>query len=216
MGLEFILRGQSLKMDNQPRTPIGFTPGGSSVAEAELRTMPFPSRAASATLRWYVVQCLSHREMAAAAQLRNQGFAVFLPRRRKTRRHARRIETVLVPFFPGYLFVALDMECDPWRSVNGTYGVAGLVMHGDLPAPVPEGVVEGLQQSSDEDGMMCWLGDVRLGEPVRILEGAFTDFIGQLDQLGAVGRVRVLLNIMGGRVPILLPRESVASVDSVL
>src|SRR5690349_20642365 len=74
--------------------------------------------------RWYAVQCLSNREGGAAAHLENQNFPVFLPRRRKTCRHARRIETVLVPFFPGYLFVTLDLSKDRWRSVNGTYGVA--------------------------------------------------------------------------------------------
>src|SRR5579884_4013707 len=91
--------------------------------------------------RWYAVQCLSHREMAAASHLQNQEFQVFFPRRRKIRRHARKTESVLVAFFPGYLFVSLDLSRHRWRSVNGTYGVAGLVMRGEYPAPVPTGVV---------------------------------------------------------------------------
>jgi transcription antitermination factor NusG len=50
---------------------------------------------------------------------------VFLPLREKTWRHAHRIEVRRVPFFPGYLFVALDLDHDQWRSVNGTIGVSG-------------------------------------------------------------------------------------------
>src|SRR5690348_6651754 len=73
--------------------------------------------------RWYAVHCLSHREGVAAGHLRNQEYSVFLPLRRKTRRHARKIETVRVPFFPGYLFIRIDTSRDRWRSVNGTYGV---------------------------------------------------------------------------------------------
>lgn len=163
--------------------------------------------------RWYAVQCLSNRETGAAAHLENQKFSVFLPRRRKTRRHARRIETVLVPFFPGYLFVTLDLSRDRWRSVNGTYGVASLVMQGDAPAPVPTGVVEGLQQYCDDEGAIHWQDDVRPGQRVQIVDGALTELIGRLERLDSLGRVRVLLDILGRQTPILLPRGSIISAE---
>ena len=164
--------------------------------------------------RWYAVQCLSHREPGAAANLENQGFRVFLPRRRKTRRHARKIDSVLVPFFPGYLFVMLDLTRDRWRSVNGTYGVAGLVMQGDKPVSVPRGIVEALQESCDDAHVLRWEPELKPGQPVRILTGAFADLIGELDRLYASARVRVLLDLLGGRVPALVSRESVISADS--
>jgi transcriptional antiterminator RfaH len=138
---------------------------------------------------------------------------VFLPRRRKTRRHARRIETVLVPFFPGYLFVTLDLSRDRWRSVNGTYGVASLVMQGDVPVPLPAGIVEDLQQYCDDEGAIHWHGDIKPGQRVQIVDGALTELIGQLERLDSVGRVRVLLDILGRQTPILLPRESIVSAE---
>jgi transcription elongation factor/antiterminator RfaH len=161
--------------------------------------------------RWYAVHCLSHREGAAAAHLQNQDFAVFFPRRRKTRRHARRIETVLAPFFPGYIFVTLDLSRDRWRSVNGTYGVASLVMQGDRPAPVHGGVIEALQNSSGEDGVLHYEADLQPGQRVQIVQGPFTEFLGQLDQMDAAGRVRVLLDMLGRRTPIVMPRDGVIS-----
>lgn len=163
--------------------------------------------------RWYAVQCLSNREAGAAAHLENQDFPVFLPRRRKTRRHARRIETVLVPFFPGYLFVTLDLSRDRWRCVNGTYGVASLVMNGEVPAPVPNGIVECLQRSCDEEGLIHWQGDMRPGQHVQIVEGALAEFVGRLERVDAAGRIRVLLDILGRQTPIYLPRQSVISVQ---
>ena len=161
--------------------------------------------------RWYAVHCLSHREGAATAHLLNQQFPVFFPRRRKTRRHARRIETVLAPFFPGYVFVTLDLSRDRWRSVNGTYGVASIVMQGEGPAPVPVGVVEALQNACDEDGVMHYEADLQPGQRVQIVQGAFTELVGQLDQLDASGRVRVLLDMLGRRTAILMPREGVVA-----
>jgi transcriptional antiterminator RfaH len=167
--------------------------------------------------RWYAVQCLSRREPVAFAHLQNQDFGVFLPRRRKTRRHAHKIEVVLAPFFPGYLFVQLDLTRHRWRSINGTYGVGRLVMQGDQPAPAPRGVIEILHDACDESGVLHLPGDeLKPGESVRILVGAFADFIGEIDRLDSSGRVRVLLDIMGGRTPVVLPLENVVRAESSL
>lgn len=170
----------------------------------------------SAGARWYAVQCLAHREIAASAHLQNQQYQVFFPRRRKIRRHARKTETVLTAFFPGYLFVSLDLSRDRWRSVNGTYGVASLVMRGDRPAPVPAGVVESLQDSCDEISVIQWQPDLKPGQAIRIVAGPFGDMVGELERLDGAGRVRVLLQIMGGRVPAVLPKEIVVSRDSIV
>jgi transcription elongation factor/antiterminator RfaH len=154
--------------------------------------------------RWYAVQCLAHREGAAASHLSHQGFTVFLPRRQKTRRHARKLDTVLVPFFPGYLFVTFDAARVQWRSINGTYGVARMVMQGDAPLAVPRGIVEALQAACEDGDILNHSVALKPGQSVRIMTGAFADFLGRLEQMDDRGRVRVLLDIMGGRVPILL------------
>src|SRR5580704_14206227 len=80
--------------------------------------------------RWYVVHSRPHREFYAQTQLAAQGFHSFLPRYRKTVRHARKLMTVNAPFFNRYLFVALNLGCDQWRSVNGTFGVTSLISDG--------------------------------------------------------------------------------------
>src|SRR2546425_10203415 len=74
--------------------------------------------------RWYAVHTLPQREAYAQGHLRNQRFATFLPKRRKTVRHARKLRAIEAAFFPRYLFVVLDLARDQWRSVNGTYGVS--------------------------------------------------------------------------------------------
>lgn len=163
--------------------------------------------------RWFAVQSQSHRAAGAAIQLRNQGFRVFLPLRARTWRHARRIDIRLVPFFPGYLFVALDLGRDRWRSVNSTYGVQRLVMAGGeaRPMPVPMGIIEALQREADARGCLVADDRLRVGEPVRILAGPFSDIVGELVQLNESGRIRVLIELLGGQIPILLPRVQVVA-----
>src|SRR5688572_10645092 len=94
--------------------------------------------------RWYAATTHPHRESHAESNLKSQGFVVADLRRRKTVKHARRFHTVLAPIFPGYLFVRLNLSSHRWRSVNGSYGVRSLIMAGELPVPVPNGIVETL------------------------------------------------------------------------
>ena len=122
---------------------------------------------------------------------------------------------MVAPFFPRYLFVALDLGRDRWRSVNGTFGVARLVMAGDRPLPVPSGIVEALIAAADDRGVLRFdgAGSLRVGQQVRVLAGPFADQVGRLTSLDDNGRVRLLLDIMGGHVPVevssaaLLPAE---------
>jgi len=89
--------------------------------------------------RWFVVHTLPYQENRAQIQLENQRYRTFLPKREKTIRHARKLTTVVAPFFPRYMFIILDPEHDRWRPVNSTLGVAGMVMQGDQPQPVKAG-----------------------------------------------------------------------------
>lgn len=124
----------------------------------------------------------------------------------KTVRHARQLRTVRDPLFPTYMFVALDIGRERWRVINGTFGVASLIMAGETPEPVPPGVVEQLIDYTDEGGLIRFDRDLREGQSVRVVSGPFSSAIGCLERLDANGRVRVLLDIMGGKVPALLDR----------
>jgi len=146
--------------------------------------------------RWRLVRCQPHRELTAEHQLERQGFKVFLPKTSKTIRHARRIRKEIAAFFPGYLFVELDLAADPWRSVNGTLGVAHLVMRGETPAVVPAGVIEDLIACSDQLGLHMPPAP-EAGQRVRIVSGPFSNQIAVVQRLDGPGRVRLLLEVMG-------------------
>jgi transcription elongation factor/antiterminator RfaH len=155
--------------------------------------------------RWYVVHTQPQREVQAAQQLENQDYRVFLPRFFKSRRHARKFETVLAPLFPRYMFIVLNLGRDRWRSVNGTYGVDRLLMRSGEPEPVPLGLVEQLAGAADANDAVRFSMGLQQGQTIRVTAGPFAELIGKLESLDDQGRVRVLLEIMGGTVPVLLP-----------
>jgi transcription elongation factor/antiterminator RfaH len=152
--------------------------------------------------RWYAVHTLPCNETRAEWHLGNQGFRTFMPKRRKTVRHARKLSTVDAAFFPRYLFVVLDPSRHQWRCINGTYGVSRLVMRGDMPQPVPCGVVEALIASVDASGILQLGQRLQIGSPVRLLAGPFAEQLAILDRLDDAGRVRVLLDIFGRKVAV--------------
>lgn len=152
--------------------------------------------------RWYAVHSQPSAETRASLQLGNQGFRTFMPKRRKTVRHARQTKNVIAPLFPRYFFVTLDLTRDQWRSVNGTFGVSRLVMGGELPHPVPRGVIEGLIASTDSDGFLNLAENLKPGSAVRLMTGPFADQLAILEHLDDAGRVQVLLDILGRQVRI--------------
>ena len=155
---------------------------------------------AGAMARWYVVQARPHQEARAETQLARQGFTTFLPTYLKTIRHGRQFRTSRAPLFPRYLFVRFSVDHDRWRSVNGTFGVSRLVTAGDQPLPVPTGAVEDLM-AAERQGAIVALEE---GASVRIANGPFAGFTGRLLRLDPGGRVRVLLSILGGDVPLMV------------
>lgn len=157
--------------------------------------------------RWYCLHTQPRREAWAFENLARQGFRGWLPLLSRTVRHARRVRTVTAALFPRYGFVALDLARDRWRSVNGTFGVAGLIMDGESPRPVPPGVVEGLMALADAAGIVRYGREVTPGQRVRVLTGPFADRLATVTRLDENGRVAVLLGILGAERPVTLQRE---------
>lgn len=150
-------------------------------------------------VQWYVARTQPRRESVAFAHLTRQGFNAFLPRIGKVRRHARRIENVLAPLFPSYIFIELALDQPGWRAVNGTIGVVGLVGGGSgMPAAMPGKAMDALLAQCCEG---LWQPDrhaFAIGDTVRIADGPFADFTARIDSLDDKGRARLLLDVLGG------------------
>lgn len=161
--------------------------------------------------RWYAVQTQSCAEEKARFHLSAQGFHVYLPRFSKQRRHARKVETVLRALFPGYVFVELDLEVDQWRSINGTVGAIGMVRHGDKPAPIPCEIIEAIKEREDETGAVSLAPKgLTKGDRVRVMDGAFAEHTGILQEVSDEKRVILLLNLLGRQIRVTAPAEALA------
>ena len=124
--------------------------------------------------------------------------------------------TVQKKVFPGYLLVRCELDDDSWRVVRNTPGVTGFVGLGAKPTPLsrkevesilqvqPEGV-EGAKKSRPHRPMF------EAGETVRVREGPFADFSGQIAEINEEQmRVKVLVNIFGRETPVELDFSQIA------
>jgi transcriptional antiterminator RfaH len=162
---------------------------------------------------WYVVQTHVNGEAKAAENLRRQGYEAYLPRYLKRRCHARKVDFTAKPLFPRYMFVAIDVATQRWRSIQSTSGVSRLVTRGDVPAALPEGVVRALKAREDGRGFVNM--DARPafapGDKVRVLAGAFMDNAGLFNAMADHDRVSILLDMLGRKVRVLLDADLVVA-----
>ena len=118
--------------------------------------------------------------------------------------------------FPGYLLCRCELDDDSWAVIRNTPGVTGFVGPGTKPTPLSRREVEGILQVKVEGGdAPAKRSRPRLehevGETVRVKEGPFADFSGQVaeineDQL----KLKVLVNIFGRETPVELEFSQVA------
>ncbi len=147
-------------------------------------------------MRWYAVRTQPKAEARAQHNLKTQGFEVFTPRVARSVRHARRQEWRLSPLFPGYTFIRLDASRQRWRPVDSTFGVASILKVGDVPAPLPVGLVEHLKTLADENGEVTGLVEaIAVGDRVRVIGGPFDNWIGDVLSLPEKDRILLLISM---------------------
>ena len=130
-------------------------------------------------------------------------------------KQGKRVE-VQKKMFPGYILVRARMYDEVWSVIRNTPGITGFVGAGNKPTPLPRKEVENfLGVNIDGEGQSIKRAKPRMGyeegETVRVKEGPFADFSGEIieineDQL----KLKVLVNIFGRETPVELEFAQVA------
>ena len=108
-------------------------------------------------------------------------------------------------FFPGYVLVEMEMDDETWHLVKSTPKVTGFVGGtATKPTPISEKEVAKIMQQIQE-GVEKPRPKVlfETGELVRIKEGPFTDFNGNVEEVNyEKSRLRVSVTIFGRATPV--------------
>jgi transcriptional antiterminator RfaH len=149
--------------------------------------------------KWCVVYTQPQKEDVAFQNLIQQGFEVYYPRFKKIRRHARKVDEVLSPLFPRYIFVSIDTEVHAWRTVNGTRGVVYILSKDNVPQSMPYSVIESLKAKENENGIVPIesLSLFSEGDLVEITKGAFQGYKAHFEKFNGNQRAMILLEFLG-------------------
>lgn len=155
---------------------------------------------------WYVVQCKPKQCTRAKEHLDNQAYISFLPLITTEQiRHGKR-QKLSEPLFPGYLFIQLNELTDNWAPIRSTRGVARVVSFNNRPQPVPDSIIEALQQRVNQQSCQATL---QAGDPIRITQGPFANIEAIFSAYDGDERVVILLKLLQQQQKLVLPANSI-------
>lgn len=141
---------------------------------------------------WSVVQTKPQCEYLVRNRLMRRDLQTYLP---KIKIHGR-----IALLFPAYLFVRI---AESFYEVRWTDGVIRLLMAGDQPARLADEVIMDIRKREVGGYVKLPKRNVlKKGDKLQITNGSFAGHIGVCDGMGSKERVRVLLEMLGRKVPV--------------
>jgi transcriptional antiterminator RfaH len=160
--------------------------------------------------RWCAVYSKPQKEDFAQWQLQLKGLEVFLPKLLLPQCASR--PKRIVPLFPSYLFVRIDITSEDSAYVIWTPGVKRLVSFNGMPATIDDEIMEFLMQRADASGHIAAASNLKPGQQVRITGGPFSGLTGLIQEPpDARGRVKVLMTLLNRQVKAEVPLRLVES-----
>lgn len=102
-------------------------------------------------------------------------------------------------FFPSYILVQMELDDETWHLVKGTSRITGFVGSSHNPPSIPDEEVERITNQISEGTLKPKHKlDFEKGEPIRVIDGPFSNFNGIVDDVKPEkGKLRVLVSIFG-------------------
>jgi len=125
---------------------------------------------------WYAVHTRSRHEDKVNAGLIQKGHHVFFPKIEAWSRRKDRRKKILLPMFPGYLFVELDsIDLHTRLDILKTFGVVKILGNpsGSEPIPVPDEKIDSIRRIVLSKVEIQHFQYPKVGEPARIIDGPF-------------------------------------------
>jgi len=168
---------------------------------------------------WYVARIRSNPQGRSELLLSRDGFEVWFPMQKH--RTPKR-ETVLVPLFPGYLFIRFADDPDTRLHVLRTTGVISLLgsRRGPglepEPEPLPDRQIESLR-------LMVTLAphgievhptkETKAGTPVRVLAGPYRGIEGKFVSVRNRSTIVISMGVLGQDASVLIDPEDVETIQ---
>jgi transcriptional antiterminator NusG len=165
-------------------------------------------------MRWYVVHAYSGFEKSVQrtllerierSGLKEQFGQILVPVEEVVEMKAGQKSISERKFFPGYILVQMEMSDDTWHLIKSTPKVTGFV-GGTATKPTPisdkevQNILDQIREGVEKPKPKVLF---EVGEAVRVKEGPFTDFHGNVEEVNYdKSKLRVAVMIFGRSTPV--------------
>ena len=105
-------------------------------------------------------------------------------------------------FYPGYILINLELDDETWALINSTPRVTGFV-GGENPVPLLQEEIDDIKQQIEKGPVAQAKAQFDRGETVRIIDGAFSNFNGYVDEVdNDHSKLRLMVTIFGRQTPV--------------
>ena len=164
------------------------------------------------TTSWYVLNSKPNKEELCLCQLLSRQIEVYYPciHVRPVNPRSRRIQ----PYFPGYLFLHIDLEMFDRSILAWMPGARGLVSFDNTIPSVPDGFIDTIRHKvhTVNECVKKPLAGIQPGDPIKITDGPFAGQTAIFDKCkNGRDRVQVLIYYLRNRrIPVELSVNQIA------
>lgn len=163
-------------------------------------------------MKWYAVRAFSGYEekvkLSLEERIRQEGAEslfgdVLVPVENVQESRGGKPRAAKRTFYPGYVFVQMELNDRSWYIVRDTPKVSGFI-GGKVPQPVSEREIAAISQQVTEGAARPMPRvSFETGDQVRVTDGAFANFTGSIEEVNLdKQKVKVLVSIFGRATPL--------------
>ncbi|RJQ22594.1 MAG: transcription termination/antitermination protein NusG [Nitrospiraceae bacterium] len=161
--------------------------------------------------QWYVVHTYSGFEEKVKTSIRDnaerRGLGekigqILIPTEKVVELKAGKKKETTKKFYPGYILIEMELEDETWHLVSSTPRVTGFV-GGEKPTPLQPEEIDVIVQQIEKGPATQVKTQFERGDAVRIMDGAFVNFNGFVDDVDNVhNKLKVMVTIFGRQTPV--------------
>lgn len=189
-------------------------------------------------MTWYLVRTNIKSEDKAERNLRRAGFATYAPWQafEKFNKRRRKFIEVRHRIAPRYLFISIESQRDetPWGLIRACEGVEEIIPRGRPPVRLNDNETKALTAIMEAEQNFAFdetragklhrreIGKTKrettkikfpVGSSVRVKDGPFTSFAGEVVNVNGRGHIKALVSIFGRLTEIELESGQVEAMD---
>ncbi|RJQ54766.1 MAG: transcription termination/antitermination factor NusG [Nitrospiraceae bacterium] len=161
--------------------------------------------------QWYVVHTYSGfedkvktsiKESAQRRGLSEKIDQILIPTEKVIELKAGKKKETMKKFYPGYILIEMELDDETWHLVSSTPRVTGFV-GAEKPTPLHPEEIDVIVQQIEKGPTTQVKTQFDRGDSVRIIDGAFANFNGLVDEVDNIhNKLKVMVTIFGRQTPV--------------